>query len=61
MNRHAIFPSHDTIKSIQNSRLKEFIMDWDTYSNNGTVSSVGLCDGSQLMFEFALFTDKNVV
>jgi hypothetical protein len=47
------------MKSVQ-SRLEEFIVDWDIYSNGGTVSGAGLSDGSQLMLEYALFTEKNV-
>lgn len=58
-NECTIYPYHDSIKSMQISSIEEFIVDWDKYSNSETVSSAGLCDGSQLMFEYAFFTEKN--
>ena len=59
-NRYTSFPVYNT-KNIQNKQLEGFICDWDTYSNSETVSNAGLCNGSQLMLEYALFSDKNVV
>jgi len=59
-NQCTTFPYHDSMRSMQTSKLKEFIVDLDKYSNGETVSSAGLRNGSQLMLEYALFTEKNI-
>jgi len=54
MTRHASFPVGESTQ-IGSEDYKSFCENWESYTDQGTVESVGLEDGSKLMFEYALF------
>ena len=44
----------DILPENNNLSLKEFIRDWEAYTDHATVESVGLSDGTRVMLEYAL-------
>ena len=53
-SRFATIPQMDGSFSVKQENLDFYEKDWEEYSDHSTVDSIGLKDGSRLMFEYAI-------